>query len=207
MKIQFNLSGKFKEMSQLQISGDTKANYLKITFSEYEIIKDFIKSPKQVLDLGCGLGRMSVFINSQLQDSSIHYILADSTEVKGKPSYGWNKGGFYNDLSLTRDFAIEHGLKNFEILDICKEGITTLKNIDLVVSFLAAGFHFPIEDYINDLLKISVREVTMIFGVRRGRYIKSSFSSYFRSTKLFPNFVKLGNKRTKEDILILEERI
>ena len=73
--------------------------YYNLSISEYSAIEKYIKKPKIILDLGCGLGRMSIFLNWKLQDPDIHYILADGTcnEKPTKIKYGWNpniKDGF-----------------------------------------------------------------------------------------------------------------
>lgn len=182
-------------------SKNNEESYLEISMSEYGLIKNSIKSPKNVLELGCGLGRMSVYINSQLQDDSIHYILADSTQYLEEPNHGWEpKGGFYNDLSLTKRFADDNGMTNFETFNLITTNITTLKNIDLVMSFFSVGFHYSIESYLNDLLDITTDDCVMIFGIRRGIYTEEDFEYYFDNIEIITN-----EKLTKEDILILSK--
>ena len=74
-------------------------------------------------------------------------------------------------------------------------------NIDLVVSVLSVGFHYPIEDYIEVLKDITTKNAILVFGVRRGVYSVDSFKGQFENIALLKNlFVD-----TKEDILILEK--
>lgn len=209
MNFKFNITKEYRKMANWHVSYAIKStnNYLNMSMSEYEIIKNFIYRPKRVLDLGCGLGRMSIFMNAKLQDDSIHYILADTTTVsrKDKPRFGWNHGeDFYNDLSLTEKFARSHGLHNFEIFDVNKQNMEFIKDVDLVMSFLSAGFHYPIENYMNTLLKISVDNCVMIFGVRKNKYSKNSFKEYFEDRQLIENTLVVDGKMTKENILILK---
>lgn len=186
----------FQPLASLQL---TDVGFMEKSNEEYSIIKEFIKKPNKVLDLGCGLSRMSVFLNWQWQDPNIKFILADFNQINKNLTYGWNpKEDIYNDLNQTTEFVKKHGLKNFEIFDL-KEDLTKLKDIDLVYSFLAVGFHFPIEPYIKNLLKITSSKCQFIFGVRKGKYKIEDFQQYFNIVKIFPS-------KSEEDILLLEER-
>ena len=203
----FRISKQFKNLFRLQLTSSTENDYLNTCISEYNLFQNFIKTPKTILELGCGLGRMSIFLNSQLQNSDIHYILADSTSNVKIPSYGWNANeGYYNDLNLTELFSKNHGMENFEIFDLKNDNIERLNDIDLIMSFLSVGFHYPIENYIDSLLKISSENCIMVFGIRRGRYSENNFKDHFKNIQIIENTTLFGGKRIKEDILILEDK-
>ena len=168
--------------------------------SEWNVIKNHIKNPQKVLELGCGLGRMSIFINSMLKNNA-HYILADSNGSWSGIKFGWNPvKKYYNDLNATSNFAVLNGLQNFSIFDLETNHLSDLSEIDLVISFLAVGFHFPIENYLEKLLDITTKNVTMIFGVRVGQYKIKDFNRYFNNILLLKQD---GRINTKEDLLIL----
>ena len=119
--------------------------------SEWDVIKDYIGKPKTILELGCGLGRMSAYINGMIGDDSIKYILVDSNgSPYGKIKFGWNppKQRFYNNLELTRKFCDMNNLYNCEIVDL-KNIKSQILSVDLIISFLSVGFHYPIESYID----------------------------------------------------------
>lgn len=201
----FRISNEFKELSMLQLTGMTEDDCLNLCISEYNLFKDYIKSPTTVLELGCGLGRMSIFLNSELKNEDIHYILADSTFDNNSPEYGWKANkGYYNDLELTRKFSERHGLTNFEVIDLEKDNFDKFKEVDLVMSFLSVGFHYPVEDYVDNIMKISSNNCICIFGVRRNKYSEKYFEDYFNDIKLIENKFCFNGKRIKEDILILE---
>ena len=205
MSFKFNITEKYREMINLHVSQTVKQEhaYLSVSESEYKLFKDFVGTPKNVLELGCGLGRMSIYLNSQLQDPSIHYILADSTKTTGESKYGWEKVDlFYNDLSLTEKFAKDNNLNNFETFDVRKRDLNTLSNIDFVMSFLAVGFHNKIEHYMDDLLNITTDDCLLVFGVRRGKYAEKDFEQYFKNIQIITS-----NRRAKEDILIMKEKV
>lgn len=198
----FKIKEKYFKLLNFQIT-QTKEDlsfYEKISKAEYLAIENYIDKPEKILELGCGLGRVSIFLNSQLNNSP-KFFLADFSEVSNKVKYGWNpKDSKYNNLELTEQFCTENGLNNFEILDLSKNNLDKLSNIDMVISMLSVGFHYPIEEYINQLIKISSKNVTMIFGVRKGIYNQDSFKNLFLETKI----LQISNIDIKEDILILK---
>lgn len=206
----FNITEEYVSLVDLHVTQTKKEGdaYLNMTESEYELFKDFVKSPLNILDLGCGLGRMSIYLHAKLQNPSTCYTLADTSYYSTDIKTGWNpKDSYYNDLSLTEKFARNHGLTNFKTFDIRHSKLTTLENIDLVMSFLSVGFHNKIESYMDDLLKITTKNCVMIFGVRRNRYSEDSFKEQFKETFLFENKFIVAGKRTKEDVLVLRGRV
>jgi len=172
----------------------------KISALEFNAISSYIKSPKHALDLGCGMGRMSAFINAKIGGNT-HYILADVSKRSSKIKYGWNPGDvYYNNLNLTSEFVEANGLVNYQTLDISDNAEwSKLSDVDLVFSFLAVGFHYPIEKSLSSLLGITTDDCVFIFGVRRGKYSASNFSDIFRFRELVPG----ENNVVKEDYLIM----
>jgi hypothetical protein len=197
------------ELADWQVSGTEQDPRLFRERSEIDFatVQPFIGQPRTVLDVGCGLGRMSVFLNAQLEDPGIRFILADTTRISRSegPIAGWNPGDdFYNDLALTARFAEMNGLRNVETFDLLRDDWARLPKVDLIMSFLAVGFHFPIENTMPKLLAVASGECTMIFGVRKGRYGQRSFRSRFRSVRLLEP-LRRASFTAKQDYLVLEE--
>lgn len=154
-------------------------NYLPVSFL----------TPKHhnVLDLGCGLGRVACYLYHQYSKSNLSFILADQTGDCENSTGEYGKDEVYNDLSLTASFCKLNNLPRFtiwntqlnDLLDIPKIGNDS--EIDLVISCCAFGMHFPIAQILNDLIAISNPNVTMIFGTRnRAHY---GYSSWTRNLK------------------------
>ena len=203
---EIRIDAKFADLAKKQVTGLAKDPecYDQISRAEYNAIKDCIGKPHTILDLGCGLGRMSIYLGKQFEHEA-KYILADANIVSENLNYGWKPGEeYYNDLTLTAEFCRINGLKNFKTFDILAGNLTDLQDVDLVMSFLSVGFHYPIEEYMDDLLKISTENCTMVFGIdkRRNIYDLNSFSEYFETRKIVPT-----EYNRKEQILILENRI
>lgn len=127
--------------------------------------------------------------------------MADTSTVSvNSKMYGWNPGdNWYNDLNLTKEFCELNGLKNFTIIDLKNEDLSKLKNIDLVYSFMAVGFHYPIEDYLTILKQIMNKDGLMIFGVRKGIYEDNPILSKFS----FNSFHDIPCNK-KERVLVLK---
>lgn len=203
MGMEFQINDKYAELMKWHVSQDRRDSYRLMCESEWGVVGDHIKSPKRVLDLGCGLGRMSIYVNWMLKDTSIYWILADSTcATSSRPKFGWNPPGerFYSNLEWTKAFAQDNGLSNFEIFDLVEQDLGSLKDVDLVMSFLSVGFHYPIDGYIETLLGITTEDCVMIFGVRQGRDEHKKIAKYFNKSRLLKQG---GTINTREDILVL----
>jgi hypothetical protein len=144
---------------------------------------------------------MSIFLNKKLSNNP-KFILADYTMQSSVTKYGWNPGdSFYNDLNLTKEFSRLHGLENFDLLDLQTDELGKLKDVDLIMSFLSVGFHYPIENYIKTLLNIATEDCTMIFGIRSGIYTAKNFEAFFKNISFEKNKIN-----SKEEILILSHK-
>ncbi len=159
-----------------------------ISEKELEAFKDKVKKPKTILDLGCGLGRMSVYLYHICNLIDSKFILADGNSFPPKINnkmFGFSrKKRFYNSLHQTRMFCEHHNLGHFELFNLEEKDISELSNIDFVMSFLSVGYHFPLEDYIHSLLKISSNDCVMVFGVREGLYLPNMFDHLFKSVEI-----------------------
>lgn len=198
----FKFNDKFRKLINLQITttSEDMTHYTTLSEDEYSAIKEYLNPyPERILEIGCGLGRMSIFLNRK-HPGTTRYYLADTSEISEKNNmYGWNPGTWYNDLSLTKEFCDLNGLTNYEIIDLRKEELGELKNIDLVYSFMSVGFHYPLEEYFDVLKSVLNENGTMIFGVRRGQYENSPILSEF----LFVKFCDIPDQET-ERILVLK---
>lgn len=121
---------------QMKVYGDV---------SEYEFdqIQGYIpQNIKSVLEVGCGLGRGSIFLNHLLRDDTIRYTLADRTgHTRNTGIFNPAEDEFYNDLALTQDFCELNGLKNITTFDTELGDWTTLPKSDFIFSLCSFGMH------------------------------------------------------------------
>ena len=172
--------------------------YQKYSGLEYEIIKPYFGNPNKILEIGCGIGRMSIYINSQL-DYEPKFILLDGTGHQ--PRYGYseiNINKFYNNMKMTGEFCRLNGLTNFMLFDINKHKLSELSEVDMVTSFLAVGVHFPIEHYLDELMNITTDDCVFIFGIRTNSvYDVHTFENYFK------DIIIVQNNKEVENFLIM----
>lgn len=180
--------------------------YGELSKFEFDQIGQWIGSPKKVLEVGCGLGRGSIYLaNRILRDADPLYILAD------RDGYTTNTGAFspkedefYNDLFLTADFCQLNGLTPRRIFDTENQhGWDITRNIDLVFSLCSFGMHVAIERYIDRLLETVNPQSTMIFGTR-GPYGPESFADRFETVTYVPSCGDPTGRFPIENWLILQ---
>ena len=151
---------------------------------EFRCFADAIGEPTVVLDHGCGLGRMSVWMNWNLPRQA-HYILSDASARTVSPQYGWNPGmEYYSDLGLTEAFVRVYGLLHFQTHDIRGDDHDALPPADVVISMRSVGFHYPLEGPLPWLIERAHPHATFVFGVRKGRYDETSFAHRFEHCEL-----------------------
>lgn len=206
----FRIPDALRELAGFQVAGTAEdpETYRRQCEWEFDAVESVLpRHPRRVLDLGCGLGRVSAYLNACLQDESVHFVLADTSAHTGpSPKAGWNPGDdFYNDLAWTAEFVRGHGVQRFETFDIVRDDWSRLRDIDLVLSFLAVGFHFPVENVLPRLLEVTTADCTMIFGARAGRYSRWSFRDYFGDVRVLRGSSGHAG-HTKEHFLVLRGR-
>jgi hypothetical protein len=62
---QYKFDPKFEEILGLQVTQSKKDKdfYFNMSESEYSLAAPYIDNPKRILELGCGLGRFSIFLS------------------------------------------------------------------------------------------------------------------------------------------------
>jgi len=213
---EFQFAAPMEEYARLQVThagaGGLARAYADLCAREARAYWNHIEhKPRRVLDLGCGLGRAGVYFDWLFDipaGHDAHYIFADSSvpRTRGKLRYGWNPDEWYNSLALTGEFAALNGVASFETFDLRKQNLRSLKDIDVVLSFLAVGFHFPIESYMAALLDILSKDCVLVFGIRqhRQKYTAKTFDDFFETcaiVELPP--LAADSYRTKQDRLLI----
>lgn len=177
--------------------------YHNLASIEFSNFYQHIGNPKDVLEVGCGLGRGTVYLNEILKDQNVSYTLADRTgytENTGK--FNPAQDEFYNDLNLTKEFCELNGVTNPETFDTELDDWSKLKKFDLIFSLCSFGMHVQIERYIERLLSVSKPNTIMIFGVRHKTYTEQSFSDKFEEVTYIKD--DRAENVTREHWLILK---
>ena len=123
-----------------------------------------------VLDLSSGLGRTSAMLD--LTFSCGAFYLLDRSEISDVEEwigeYDTGREEWCNDLAMTAEFCRANMRSPHFILDMDSDWESRLPTLDLVISTLAVGFHWPLLPWLERLHRFGGHETVAIFGVRSG---------------------------------------
>ena len=153
--------------------------------SEFNTFKSFLPNKAEhIMDLGCGLGVINIFLNQFYKNNSYFYLL-DKNKIDSKIKYGFNKNyESYNKLENTKKILknnINHQFVNF--IDVDKK-FTIKSNIDLILSLKSMGYHYPFEIYLQMFRKCCTYNTVFIFDISSKNYHESDFYKYFEVVKV-----------------------
>lgn len=155
-------------------------------FEKLQPILDSIPN-KSIADIGCGYGIFDLFM---FRAYGSDLVLID-LEENDRRHFGFSdEGSAYSKLAVAVEFLKMNGVakKSISKLNPAKDDVMSIEPVDIAVSFLACGFHFPIDVYL-EFFESKVKPGGHLFlDLRRG--------SFGRQRKLLE---KLG------DLTVLEE--
>jgi hypothetical protein len=176
---EFKITEEMKKYISLQRTG-IKSNFEKRYFKEinyhWETIKEKCQSINSVLDIGCGIGGIDYFIAKNNTNCQIN--LLDKTKIENEVYYGFKeKGAFYNNLDISEKFLRINGITNNINLYTPESDFSNLKNVDLIISLISWGFHYPVDSYIDLVSSITRSSSSIIIDVRKS-HIDDSINKF-----------------------------
>ncbi|MDP2081939.1 MAG: class I SAM-dependent methyltransferase [Pseudotabrizicola sp.] len=119
-----------------------------VIYAEYRALAPILLAnpAKRVADIGCGYGFFDLFL---ARDSKASVLLID-IEQNTRRHFGYAvEGAAYSNLSIARRLLESNGVaaKRIETLNPEREDLTAAAPVDLAVSFLSCGFHYPASSY------------------------------------------------------------
>ena len=138
---------------------------------ELKHIEKYIKDidPKNVLEIGAGLGRGSVFFYKYFGWKNTNFYLLDGDSGDIKYS-GIRKDGvdeFYSSKGAAEKFCAANGLKKMQYFNAENNNWLELNvKFNLCYSFLSIGFHWPIKLYLDKIYSMLTNDALLIFGMR-----------------------------------------
>jgi SAM-dependent methyltransferase len=163
---------KYIKLQRTNLRDNIESRYYKNVEDDYVGIISHLNNYTSVLDIGCGIGGIDYFLGHRNPSAEIY--LMDTTGTDAKIYYGYQKRGcFYNSLELAKDFLRDNEVEN-KITVINVEGKYELpETVDLVISLISWGFHYPIETYLGQVDKILTKDGIIICDIRKGAYVDS----------------------------------
>ena len=128
-----------------------------------------------IIDLGCGTGRLSIGLNKCLPELNAKYWLLDGDVGSLDCPIYWetyndDKPRFYNVASLTKRMCDINGLKNYEFIKINDDfsPVTMPEKSEFLFSNRSIGWHFPLKTYEDIFPKILKDKAICVFTWRKG---------------------------------------
>jgi hypothetical protein len=153
---------------------------------EIELIKNYLpKKAENIMDIGCGLGIINIFLN-KIYNNQPNFFLLDKNKIDKVIKYGFSSDyESYNDLKETRNLLINNDINSSSIntFDVEKDFKIETK-IDLVISLKSMGYHYPIDQYLRLFQTCCDENTSFIFDVSEGYYNESLFKKHFESVDI-----------------------
>ncbi len=105
-------------------------------------------NPKRLSDIGCGYGFFDVFA---ARDLGCHIVLIDIEETENR-HFGFKKSGAaYSNLAVAKEFALANGIDADAVTTVNpnKQDLDDAPAVDLTMSFMSCGFHYPVNTYMD----------------------------------------------------------
>lgn len=140
---------------------------------EYNVIRDHLPNNCfRILDIGCGIAGIDIFIYNHYSSEKICFFLLDKSQIDTGVHYGFKQHGeFYNSLSLAKKTMVLNGIpgSNINLLEATENGYIAIKEpVDLVLSLISWGFHYPVSTYLDNVYEILSDKGVLILDVRKG---------------------------------------
>ena len=139
---------------------------------EYLNIKNHLPEIcESIVDVGCGIAGINIFLNQHYKDKAVQFFLLDKSKVEDNVFYLFKpKGAFYNSLELAGDVLKANGIpqENIHLVEANDKNEMNIKqNVDLIISLISWGFHYPISTYLERAYELLNAEGRLIIDVRK----------------------------------------
>ena len=135
-----------------------------------------------VLDVGCGLAGIDAALHRYLGKVRMHLVDRDLTEQS--IGYGYQRrAAFYNSVAATFELLRSNGVAPAEVEMHDADKPLDVGPVDLAISLLAWGFHFPIETFLDTVARSLGPAGRVIVDVRKGTDGIDVLQSRFRVVK------------------------
>ena len=135
----------------------------------FPVVEDKVSAltPKVALEIGAGIGRMSLYFFKKFNWTNTKFIIQDGDADAGNVQKGGirysSEDEFYNSFSATRSYLTANGLTSFSTLT----DVTTIEDkVDFVYSFGSIGFHWHINLYLDKIAPLLNPNALVLFEIR-----------------------------------------
>jgi SAM-dependent methyltransferase len=138
-----------------------------VILAEYRALAPLLRelAPRRVADIGCGYALFDLFL---ARDLPCDLLLID-LEANARRHFGFQaEGAAYAALEVARRLLAANGIAERRIatLNPGRTAPETAAPVDLAVSFLSCGFHYPVDTYLPFLERALVPGGAAILDLR-----------------------------------------
>lgn len=150
-----------------------KALYREDMRSEYLSIASVLpECCAAVLDIGCGVAGVDVWIDRHYRGQRPVFYLLDRSRVDRSVYYLFEqRAAFYNSLDVARATLVANGIdqRRIHLLEAGDGATVDLPApVDLVISLLLWGFHYPVQTYCDIVHRRLSTQGVAVLDVRKG---------------------------------------
>ena len=151
-----------------------KAHYAQDMDQEYQSMKAYLPAAcSRVLDIGCGVAGIDVLLRQHYQNQAqeLQFFLLDKSQLEKRVFYGFKShGAFYNSLPVAKNVLLVNGIADDHVITLEASDDNTIAiqdRIDLVISLISWGFHYPVETYVQAVYQLLSEQGRLILDVRK----------------------------------------
>lgn len=132
-------------------------------WGEFEVLEPVLRSipkPRNVLEIGPGMGRSIVFFKRSLQweDVEFHVYEGNGSRVRYGKMTPKDDQSFCGNIPFLRSVLEYNNIRAYKIFEApaCGFDLRSLPGpYDLVYSLYSVGYHWALEDYLDEILAIT----------------------------------------------------
>jgi len=156
--------------------------------------------PRATLDIGGGIGGLSLALWRRFSSSIERLHLLDRTEVTPQYHAGFRESAaFYNSQGVAKQFLLSNGVPE-SVLHFAEAGLDPFPEgpLDLVISTLAWGYHFPVSVYLDEVHRALAPGGTVVLHLRKGTDGEAALMRRFGSVQWIEETRKSGLVAARE---------
>lgn len=160
---------------------------------EFNSIIEFLPDKcESILDIGCGLAGISVQLHHYYDNPKLY--LVDKNKISYKVRYGFSdEESYYNSFEILNEIMMLNDVTNYELIDP-ENDFSIIKDVDIIISLLACGFHFPLYFYFGRIFQSISKNGIFVCDIRKGKEDQIKLLElYFKKV----DEIKTDNPKTK----------
>lgn len=145
--------------------------YLDQIHTEFKEIKPHLPdSLDTIMDIGCGMAGIDLFLWNYYKADHPELILFDKSKISEELYYKfYNQAAFYNSLQTARENLTKNGVPNNRIqtVEATQDNLREFSEIDFCISLYSWGFHYPVGTYLDGVTEILSDHGIVILDIRK----------------------------------------